>query len=156
MGIGQRTGPLFRRLLLAGMALVLLAGVAEARMVCAAAEMVTMHAGPDREQEVLWELGVGYPLQVVEEQGAWLKVIDYQGDSGWVEKEMVLSDKTCLVVTKPIVNVRSGPGNNYRIVRQAHEGVVFLLLESKGEWAKVLHEEENVTGWVLRTLLWGW
>lgn len=126
-----------------------------AGMVSIGAELVNMRSGPGTEFAVVWELGKGYPLEVIEEKGEWLKVRDFQGDGGWVQKDMV-SSQPYLIVKKRIVNVRSGPGEKFRIVRQAQTGVVFRNVESKGDWVKVLHEEEGVSGWVLRSLLWGW
>jgi len=53
------------------------------------------------------------------------------------------------------VNVRSGPGTNHDIVGKAEYGVVFETLERRGGWVKVRHED-GLTGWILRSLLWGW
>ncbi|RJX36149.1 MAG: peptide-binding protein [Desulfurivibrio sp.] len=128
---------------------------AQANMVSIAGEMVNMRSGPGDHYEVLWELGKGYPLQVIAEQGDWLQVVDYEDDTGWVQRNQV-ADKAYMVVKIKAVNIRSGPGENYRIVRQALQGVVFRTVGTKGDWVKVRHEEEDVTGWMLRSLLWGW
>ncbi|MFH1217807.1 MAG: SH3 domain-containing protein [Pseudomonadota bacterium] len=144
-----------REIVLAGIFFLFLHGAAAAEMVSIAADLVNMRSGPGPEHEVTWELGKGYPLKVLETQGQWLKVTDFQDDIGWVQKDMVTS-KPYLIVKNRIINVRSGPGEKYRIVRQAQSGVVFRPLEKKGNWVKVQHEEEGVSGWVLRSLLWGW
>ncbi len=132
-----------------------LAGVAQAKMVSVTGEMVNMRSGPGKKYSVVWELGKGYPLKVLQAKGEWLKVSDFENDSGWVHKTLV-GRTPHLVVKKKIVNLRSGPGKKNKIVRQAQKGVVFRTLDKKGSWVKVLHEEEKVTGWVLRSLLWGW
>ncbi|MCJ7600856.1 MAG: SH3 domain-containing protein [Desulfobulbaceae bacterium] len=129
--------------------------VSQAKMVSIAGDMVNMRSGPGNNYEVVWELGQGYPLSVIDQQGDWLKVIDYEGDIGWVQQDQV-AEKAYLVVKKRIVNIRSGPDENYRVIRQAHKGVVFRTLEKKDDWVKIRHEEEDVTGWVLRSLMWGW
>jgi len=132
-----------------------LASVAQAKMVSVAGEMVNMRSGPGKKYSVVWELGKGYPLKVLHTKGSWLKVSDFENDSGWVHKSLVARTPH-LVVKKKIVNMRSGPGKKNKIVRQAQKGVVFRTIEKKGSWVKVRHEEEKVTGWVLRSLLWGW
>lgn len=129
--------------------------ISQAKMVSIAGDMVNMRSGPGNNYEVVWELGQGYPLSVIDQQGDWLKVADYEGDIGWVQKDQV-AEKAYLVVKKRIVNIRSGPGENYRVIRQAHQGVVFRTLGKKDDWVKIRHEEEDVTGWVLRSLVWGW
>jgi SH3-like domain-containing protein len=130
--------------------------LSHARMVSIAGEMVNMRSGPGENHRVLWELGRGYPLKVMGHQGDWLKVTDYEGDIGWVQKTQVDQKKAYCVVKNKIVDVRSGPGKKYRVVRQAQHGVVFRTLGKKGDWFKVRHEGENVTGWVLRNMMWGW
>lgn len=135
--------------------LLCLAGPVHAQMVSIVGELVNMRSGPGNNYAVLWELGQGYPLKVLEDKGEWLNVTDFENDSGWVHKDMV-SRKAYMVVKKRIINVRSGPGENYPIIRQAQKGVVFRTLERQDSWVKVRHEEENITGWVSRSLLWGW
>jgi len=129
--------------------------VSQAKMVSIVGDMVNMRSGPGDNYEVLWELGQGYPLSVIDQQGDWLQVTDYEDDTGWVQQDQV-AEKAYMVVKKRIVNIRSGPGENYRVIRQAQQGVVFRTLQKKDDWVKVRHEEEDVTGWVLRTLMWGW
>ena len=146
---------LMKRLFLAVVFVLCLAGVAHAKMVSVTGEMVNMRSGPGKNYSVVWELGKGYPLKIVTKKGNWLKVTDFENDTGWVHKSLV-GRTPYLVVKKKIVNVRSGPGKKNKIVRQAQKGVVFRTLEKKGSWVKVKHEEEKVTGWVLRSLLWGW
>ncbi|MBU0966526.1 MAG: SH3 domain-containing protein [Proteobacteria bacterium] len=129
--------------------------VSQAKMVSIVGDMVNMRSGPGNNYEVVWELGQGYPLSVIDQQGDWLKVADYEGDIGWVQQDQV-AEKAYLVVKKRVVNIRSGPGENYRVIRQAHQGVVFRTLGKKDDWVNVRHEEEDITGWVLRSLMWGW
>ena len=100
-------------------------------------------------------MGKGYPLKVIGSKGNWLKVIDYENDTGWVFKKLV-HRKAHLVVKKKIINIRKGPGTKYKIVRQAKKGVVFRTLKRKKGWVKVSHDESKVSGWVKRSLLWGW
>ncbi len=131
------------------------ATVAHAKMVSVAGALVSMYSGPGDNYEVVWELGKGYPLEVINQQENWLQVVDYQNDTGWV-KENQVSERAYMIVNTEVANIRSGPGENFPLVRQAWQGVVFRSLETKGAWVKVQHEEENVTGWVLKRLMWGW
>jgi SH3-like domain-containing protein len=135
--------------------LALGAGSAQAfTMVSVNANNVNMRSGPDDKYAVLWELGTGYPLKVLEEHGNWVKVEDFEGDVGWIYKTLV-DREPHLIVKKRRVNMRSGPGDNYRVVGKANYGVVFKTLEVKGGWARVKHEN-GLVGWISRSLLWGW
>ena len=129
------------------------------RMVSVAGEKVNLRKGPSTQEPIIWELGKGFPLQVIGSKGSWLKVSDFENDVGWVYKKLV-SRKPHLVVktnrnSSVRVNIRSGPGTKYEIVGKAEYGVVFETLERKADWVKVRHEE-GLTGWIKRSLLWGW
>lgn len=117
-------------------------------------ENVNMRSGPGSNYSVLWELGNGFPLQVLGEKGDWLKVADFEGDSGWIYSKLV-TKKSHLIVKKKRINVRSGPGSRYRLVGKANYGVVFRTIKVSKGWAKVKHEN-GLAGWVKRDLLWGW
>ncbi len=133
---------------------VLLALPASAAMVSIAADKVNLRAGPGKNHPVLWELGAGYPLRVLGRRGNWLKVKDFEGDVGWVHKKLT-NKRPHLVVKKKIINIRSGPGTNYKIVAKAKRGVVFATLKRKRNWVKIKHET-GLVGWARRDLLWGW
>ncbi|MBU0481689.1 MAG: SH3 domain-containing protein [Proteobacteria bacterium] len=115
---------------------------------------VNMRSGPGTSFSVLWELGDGFPLKIVGSKGDWYKVEDFEGDGGWIEKSLVHRDPH-MIVKKQRINVRSGPGEGYRIVGKANYGVVFKTLKQKNGWVKVKHEN-GLAGWVTRSLLWGW
>jgi N-acetylmuramoyl-L-alanine amidase len=41
------------------------------------------------------------------------------------------------VVLAPSVDLRSGPGDGYELLFQAHEGTTFTLVDRHGEWFSV-------------------
>jgi len=128
-------------------------------MVSVAGEKVNLRKGPSAQSQIIWELGKGFPLRVIGSQGKWLKVSDFENDVGWIYKDLV-SSKPHLVVkanknSKARSNIRSGPGIQYKIVGKAEYGVVFETLKRGKGWVQVRHEN-GLTGWVKRSLLWGW
>jgi SH3-like domain-containing protein len=128
-------------------------------MVSVAGEKVNLRKGPSTKYPIIWELGKGFPLRVISSQGNWIKVADFENDVGWIYKNLV-SKKPHLIVqtnkdSKARINIRSGPGTKYKIVGKAEYGVVFETLKRGDGWVKVRHEK-GLTGWVKRSLLWGW
>ena len=129
------------------------------KMVSVSGEKVNLRQAPSTQSPIIWELGKGFPLKVIGSKGNWLKVSDFENDVGWVYKSLV-SRKPHLVVktnrnSRVRVNIRSGPGTKYKIVGKAEYGVVFETLERGDGWVKVRHEK-GLTGWIKRSLLWGW
>lgn len=135
--------------------LVLTASNAEAiTLVSVDGENVNLRSGPGGNYSIIWELGRGFPLKVIGSKGDWLKVSDFEGDSGWIYKKLT-AKKPHLIVKKKRINVRSGPGSRYKLVGKANYGVVFKTIKSSKDWVKVKHEN-GLTGWIKRDLLWGW
>ncbi|OQX12453.1 MAG: hypothetical protein BWK76_17585 [Desulfobulbaceae bacterium A2] len=131
----------------------------------AAAEMVSISADGVRllsqakgSAEALWEFDGGYPLKVMQKQGDWLKVKDFENDSGWVRAKQT-SKKRYIIVSanrdgKDKINIRQGAGTTHGVVARASYGVVLEVLEIEKNWVKVRHEK-GVTGWVNRLYVWG-
>lgn len=138
---------------------VLQTAAAVAEMVSIAGNNVNMRSGPGKKYKVMWKLGSGFPLKVLKRSGSWLRVQDFEGTIGWVSKRVVNKTPHMIVrvnrKTKKQINVRSGPGTSNRIVAKAYYGVVFKTLQQKDGWVQVRHEK-GVTGWVKKTLLWGY
>lgn len=133
-------------------AFFLAAGSVAAKMVAVKNENVNMRSGPSLQSRVLWKLGKGFPLKVLRRKGNWYRVQDFEGETGWVHRNVV-NRTGHMIVKKQKINIRSKPTTGSRIVAKANYGVVFRTLRQKNGWAKVRHE--NITGWIKRTLLWG-
>ncbi|WP_028580117.1 SH3 domain-containing protein [Desulfogranum japonicum] len=133
--------------------------IASAKMLSIKGDDINMRSGPGTQYKVLWQLGSGFPLKVLTQKGDWYRVQDFEGSVGWVHKMVTTSSPHMIVnvhkKTKRKINVRSGPGTNNRIVAQAYYGVVFKTLEQKNGWVHVEHEK-GITGWIKRSLLWGY
>lgn len=128
-------------------------------MVSIAGNNVNMRSGPGTNYKVMWELGNGFPLIVLKKSGAWYRVRDFEGTIGWIHEDVASRTPHVIVKvhknSKKRINVRSGPGTKYRIVAKAYYGVVFKTLQQKDGWVNVQHAD-GVSGWVNRSLLWGW
>jgi SH3-like domain-containing protein len=134
-------------------------GTAQAKMLSIKGDDVNMRSGPGTNYRVMWELGEGFPLMVLKKNGDWYRVRDFEGTIGWVHEDVTTTVPHMIVKvhknSKKRINIRSGPGTKYRIVAKAYYGVVFKTLQQKHGWAQVQHGK-GVTGWIKRSLLWGW
>jgi SH3-like domain-containing protein len=128
------------------------------KMVSVAGENVNLRSGPGENYSVRWKYGSGFPLKELKQKGSWVMVEDFEGDSGWLHKSLVSRTGHMIVkVNKKSnkkINIRSGPGTNYKVVGKAYYGVVFRTVKQQQGWAKVRHER-GLEGWIKRSLLWG-
>ncbi len=133
--------------------------VSYAKMKSINGERVQLRSGPGTKYAAKWEYGNGLPVKILTQKGSWIKVKDFENDTGWVFNKYL--NKTPHMVVKvnkgkkKKINIRSGPGTKYKTIGKAYYGVVFKTLEQKNGWAKVKHES-GLIGWVKRSLLWGY
>ncbi len=134
------------------------AGTVMAKMVAVKIDNANMRSGPGLKKKVLWKLGAGFPLKVIKRSGQWYRVQDFEGSKGWIHKKVVNNSGHMIVKaqkeSKGKINIRSAPSARAKLVAKAYYGVVFKTLEQKKGWVKVQYEGK-LTGWIKRTLLWG-
>ena len=131
---------------------------AQAKMLSIAGNDVNMRSGPGTNYRVMWELGNGFPLKVLKKKGGWYRVSDFEGTIGWVHQDVTKTTPHMIIKvhknSKKRINIRSGAGTKYRIIAKAYYGVVLKTLQQKHGWVEVQHEK-GVTGWIKRSLVWG-
>ena len=148
--------PLFIIVLL--ISLLFFVSPALAKMVSVVGDNVNLRSGPGTKYSVKWKYGRGFPLKVLKEKGGWLKVEDFEGDSGWLYEKLTSRNGHMIVKVhknqNKKVNIRSGPSTKYKIVGKAYYGVVFKTIKQQNGWAHVKHDS-GLEGWIKRSLLWG-
>ncbi|MBW0186288.1 MAG: SH3 domain-containing protein, partial [Hydrogenophaga sp.] len=95
------------------LALCASAAHAQQNMVSVAGSTLNMREGPGTQSAVLWELKRGYPLEITDRKGSWVKVRDFEGDTGWVARSLTGKAPHHVVKSK-VANIRSGPGTQHR------------------------------------------
>jgi SH3-like domain-containing protein len=113
---------------------------------------VNMRSEPNTQSNVIWQVFESFPLEVLERQGKWAHVVDFEGDKGWIYSPLISSKKT-VIVNVDIANMRAGSSTEDAIIATVKKGVVFDALEMKGDWIKVRYKNE-ITGWMHNSLLW--
>ncbi|MDR3067740.1 MULTISPECIES: SH3 domain-containing protein [Comamonas] len=115
---------------------------------------VNVREQPNTRSATLWELSRGYPLQVTQRKGQWLRVKDYESTLGWVHAPLT-SKSPHMVVTARTANLRSGPGLKHNRVGKLEQHEVLQTLKKQGSWAQV-QRSNGQSGWVAKNLVWGW
>ena len=114
---------------------------------------VNIRTGPGTDSPVSMELFTGYPLKVESKKGDWLKISDYEKDTGWIHSSMVIPNKNVIVAATKSANMRNTPDTKAAVVADIERGVVLSVVSVKGKWKQVKHSSGTV-GWVHETLLW--
>ncbi|SHO42997.1 SH3 domain-containing protein [Desulfopila aestuarii] len=119
---------------------------------------VNLRTEPNTNSTIKWQYGSGFPLKIIEKKGDWVKVSDFEQDSGWINRSLLSSTPHAIVKvnknTNKKINIRKGPSTKTDIVGKAFYGVVFEVIERKEDWVRVRHES-GLEGWISSNLLWG-
>lgn len=116
--------------------------------------VVNMRSAASTHHSVTWTLSRGYPLEVTGHKGKWLRVRDFENDTGWVYRPMVTKTPH-MIVKSPVANIRSAPTTRSRIIGKAEYGQVLRTLEHRPDWVRI-QRKNGLKGWISSRLIWGW
>jgi SH3-like domain-containing protein len=123
-------------------------------MISVAGEEINMRSGPGTRFEARWTLIRGYPLRVIGRRGPWIKVMDFEGDRGWVFRSLTGRTPHHIVKARG-ANLRARPSTRSRILGRLDYGDILRTLGRRAGWVHV-QQWDGTRGWVARGLLWGW
>lgn len=145
------------RTLMAAMALAAsvvcpMAQAADFRSVAESA--VVMYDAPSRAATPLFVASRLYPVEIIVNLEAWVKVRDHTGALSWVEKKS-LAERRMLIVSAPSIEVRGRAEDGAPVVFQVTQNVALELVEiAQGGWVRVRHAD-GATGFVRANQVWG-
>jgi SH3-like domain-containing protein len=120
-----------------------------------AKDQVNVRSQPNLKSEVLFQAGLGYPIEIERQINDWVYCHDWKDNAGWVYKPLVSSTQTA-VITVDNANIRKGPNLRKPVVMQASKGEIYKVFDEKGQWVKIGYYLENeVIGWIRHDLVWG-
>ena len=140
---------------LAGALLCAVAGTAAAAEFRSIAENgAVMYDAPSRAATPLFVAARFYPVEVIVNLEAWIKVRDHTGALSWVERKS-LSDRRMVIVTAPQADALARAEDGAPPAFTATQSVALELVEIvSGGWARVRHAD-GATGYMKAGLLWG-
>ncbi|MGK3960068.1 SH3 domain-containing protein [Sorangium sp. So ce118] len=134
-------------------AVVALSSVARAELLSVKVPVANFRAGPSTSEPVEFTATRYYPVKVLEREGGWCKIKDFEGDLAWVADRLLAKVKT-IVIKVPRGNVREAPTTSAEVAFQTERGEVFKVLDRKGRWLRVV-SVGGAKGWVREDLAWG-
>ena len=113
-----------------------------------------LYDAPSRQATPLYVVSRNYPLEVIVNLEAWVKVRDHAGALTWIERK-ALSDKRMVMVTAPSAEARQRPEDGAPAVFSAAQNVALELVEiAPNGWLRVRHSD-GATGFVRAASVWG-
>ncbi|MCX7159236.1 MAG: SH3 domain-containing protein [Proteobacteria bacterium] len=113
-----------------------------------------MYDAPSRASTPIYVASRFYPVELIVNLDAWVKVRDHTGTLSWVEKKS-LSERRMVIVTAPNVEVKSRAEDGAPAAFQVTQNVALDLVEiGQGGWVRVRHAD-GATGFVRASVIWG-
>ncbi len=113
---------------------------------------LNLRTGPGSGYAIITQMDHGSYLDTLESAGKWVRVRHESGATGWAFRKHMRSlpaQTNERVISSPgdgFLNLRSGPGTGFAIVRQMYNGESVYIGERKGNWVFVQHAS-GATGW---------
>lgn len=119
-------------------------------------DKTNVRRGPGTEYAVIMNYGRNFPLRVLDvASNGWLKVLDFDGDRGWLSPKTVQAKPTYVITKLPKTNVRKDVGPDKELVYTAEKGVILEVLGEREGWLNVKHADGDV-GWLSAKTVFGW
>ncbi len=123
------------------------------RFVSLSAGEANLRTGPGDRYPILWVfVKRGIPLEITAEYGAWRRVRDNEGTTGWMHSALLSGTRTSLI-TGPIRTLYAEPSVSARKVLRAEPGVISALESCSNGWCRI--DIMGREGWIPQEHIWG-
>lgn len=114
---------------------------------------VNSRSGPRIDFPVLYIYKLrGMPVKVIGEYDKWFKIVDKDGDTGWVSEHLLSKARTVIVVKDGEMLYSNYNDDAYPIYK-IEKNVVAKLVRCKGERCKI--KIGKIKGWTNKGAIWG-
>jgi SH3-like domain-containing protein len=113
-----------------------------------------MYDAPSANSKKLFVVSQFYPVEVIVDLGAWVKVRDKTGELAWIESKNLVTKRTVLAIDR--ADVRESADAAASVVFRVDRDVALELVEPGGGhgWIKVRHHD-GATGFIMANQVWG-
>ena len=118
---------------------------------------LNLRTGPGSQYNIIRKMYHGSAVETLEYANGWVRVRHESGAVGWAFAKYLVRPAATNVryVYSPndgYLNLRTGPGTRYQIIRPMYNGEVVTLLERSGGWVRVKHQSGAI-GWAFEKYL---
>ena len=122
------------------------------RFVSLRANEANVRRGPSLSHRIDWVFKRrDMPLQIIAEYGHWRRVIDEDGQGGWVHYRMLSGARTVVLQEEAVLHSRPDPDALENALLE--RGVVARLGDCTIDWCELT--AGGYRGWALKAALWG-
>src|SRR5712671_2132950 len=109
---------------------------------------VNVRARADKNAEFVAQLSKGASVEVLDTKGDWLKITLPASAKCYVASKFIKDGAS----TGDAINIRCGPGTNFKDIGKLAKGEKVEVVETKGEWTQI-KPTMHCTGWVAKEFI---
>jgi|TARA_R100000935_G_scaffold13706_1_gene27382 SH3-like domain-containing protein len=123
------------------------------RYVSLKAKKANVRRGPGLSYRIDWVFQRrNMPLQITAEYGHWRRVVDRDGEGGWVHY-VLLSGARTVIVNEDSLSLRAKPSGTAPVRAELEHNVIAWLGDCQTTWCKLT--AGGYTGWAHKAAIWG-
>ena len=113
-----------------------------------------LYDAPSTQAGKLYILNESYPVEIIVNLGAWVKIRDALGSLSWIESSQLSPKRTVLVLSKN--SIYSSESVSSPVIALVDKDVTLELVSTviKNGWVKVKHRN-GISGFMQTSALWG-
>ncbi|MFN8929395.1 MAG: SH3 domain-containing protein [Alphaproteobacteria bacterium] len=114
---------------------------------------VNLRVGPGQRYPIAWVYQrAGLPVKIIEEFAHWRKIQDFEGTTGWVNKGLLESTRTALIMGQSQLLYEKPDATSPAVIR-AEPMVIGQVLGCAPDWCLLVIEGRE--GWIRKPDIWG-
>lgn len=123
------------------------------RFVSLASNRINVRTGPSKDNPIRWVFThAGLPVQVTDEADDWRKILDFEGEVGWIHTSLLKGERTVLV-TGDVRNLYRTPSPDALVTARLEPGVIAELINCETSYCYI--DINGRRGWLERAHFWG-
>ncbi len=124
------------------------------RFVSIKSDDINIRIGPSKNYPILIKYIIkNFPLKIIDEHKEWRKVIDFEGNSGWIHKSLIKGERNAIIVTDNENNLLLYNTVLGKKIGEVKKSSLVELKKCKINWCLI--SKDNNYGWIEKKYLWG-
>ncbi len=124
------------------------------RYISLKSDETNIRVGPSKNYPIVIKYIVeDYPLKIIEEHRDWRRIIDFDGNTGWVHKSLIKGQRSIIIISENKKNIYLHNISNGKIIGEVNNKSFLNLYKCKKNWCLVGKNKHK--GWVKKKYLWG-
>ncbi len=113
-----------------------------------------VRTGPGSRYPIKWVFHKKYlPVEIILEFDNWRKIVDYEGEVGWMHISQLSGRRGALIKAQEMVGLHRAPAKGEKLVAFLEPNVVAAITSCNTQWCLV--NASGYKGWLKKQYIWG-